>query len=154
MRKNSDESQQNPTAATSATPTLAEPSPERHASSPPRAAVDEADDRVDEKTGKRNSEDERREGDDRVDEEEGALRVPSDVEKGIAQRAKEKDGVIVVDWDGPDDPCDPRKCVLLTILFPPYCSTYWFVVVGRGGRNGRPRLSSPRSPSSRPCPHL
>jgi len=28
------------------------------------------------------------------------------------ERASEDDGVIIVDWEGPDDPANPRKCVL------------------------------------------
>lgn len=30
---------------------------------------------------------------------------------------EEMEDVIIIDWDGPDDPCNPRKCVLYLFLF-------------------------------------
>lgn len=39
----------------------------------------------------------------------GGPATPKELEAGIANQVEEE--VIVVDWDGPDDPLNPKKCV-------------------------------------------
>lgn len=83
---------------------------------------------------------------------------PNDEDDG--EVASSQDDVLIVDWDGPDDPMDPKKYVyLLALAHSPKaahrtCNAHTDPVpaAGHTRRNGPPPRSSPRSPSSAPSP--
>ena len=59
----------------------------------------------------------------------------------------EKPSVIIVDWDGPDDPSDPRKCVLWFGILRRTFSDF-HILVGHTRENG---LQLPSFPPSHLC---
>ena len=67
-------------------------------------------------------------------------------EKG---NTKNDEDVLIVDWDGPDDPQNPKKSAV-TIRSALMCMTYCVTIAGASSANGPQLPSSPRSHSSAP----
>lgn len=98
----------------------------------------------------------------RIDLEEAELGLgrhvsPKALEAGYVTASQEKDEVIIVDWDGPDDPSNPKKCVYLMFCRQSKTNYYTSVLhhlpvlyaVGLIKQNGSRQSSSLHSPSYR-----
>jgi hypothetical protein len=62
------------------------------------------------------------------------------------------DRILTVDWDGPDDPENPRKYALDIYIFSAFAPTDYFHVVGASARSGKQQSSCLRSRSLVPSP--